>query len=119
MSNCHSYLRECLATCRGDLASYGQTPAYRASRQRLPERALVSGHLSLEPLWFAGPFLPYEVTDVLDALGRTVATLVDRTLAAGAHNLVWTGASQSVAGVYVVRAAAEGATVSRRVLVVR
>ena len=69
LTNCKGYLRECVATCRGELPSYGQSSGYRSSQQQMPSDALVSGHLSLEPLWFAGPFLPYEVTDVMDALG--------------------------------------------------
>jgi hypothetical protein len=81
LANCASYLRECLATCRGELPSYGDSAAYRESRERLPEAALVNGHLSLEPLWFTRPFLPYEVTDVFDALGLSALDGVSFALA--------------------------------------
>ena len=56
---------------------------------------------------------------VVDALGRTVASLHDGALAAGAHTLVWEPAGALAAGVYVVRLSGDAGTDARRVLVVR
>lgn len=55
---------------------------------------------------------------VVDALGRTVATLHDGPLAAGAHALAW-DATAMAAGVYVVRLHGDAGEATRRVLVVR
>ena len=62
---------------------------------------------------------------VLDALGRTVAVLLNGPLPAGAHTLTWDGGAGLASGVYVVRLDGgegegddRGVTV-RRVLVVR
>ena len=64
---------------------------------------------------------------VVDALGRTVATLHDGVLAAGAHTLAWDAGRALAAGVYVVRLAGDPGSspaqalgvAARRVLVVR
>ena len=53
---------------------------------------------------------------VYDVLGREVAVLAEGRLAAGTHTLPWeTGPLPG--GVYIARAEAEGASVSRRVTV--
>ncbi|HEX9951331.1 MAG TPA: LamG-like jellyroll fold domain-containing protein [Rubricoccaceae bacterium] len=56
---------------------------------------------------------------VVDALGRTVATLHDGVLPAGAHTLSWDAGRDLAAGVYVVRLAGDAGVAARRVLVVR
>ena len=60
---------------------------------------------------------------VFDASGRQVRTLVDRVLAAGSHPLVWDGcdgAGRSVAaGIYWIRARAEGRQLSERMVLAR
>ncbi len=55
---------------------------------------------------------------VVDALGRTVATLHDGPLGAGAHALAW-DARTAAAGAYVVRLSDGADEQTRRVLVVR
>ena len=56
--------------------------------------------------------------EVFDALGRTVATLVDRELPAGAHSIDWNGGSLST-GVYVYTLRAGDTVESRRMVIVR
>jgi hypothetical protein len=56
--------------------------------------------------------------EVFDGLGRRVATLHDGALEAGAHALTLDAAGLP-AGVYVVRATGEAATVTRRAVLVR
>jgi hypothetical protein len=55
---------------------------------------------------------------VYDALGREAGVLADGMHAAGTHALVW-DASALASGVYVVRLDTEGASLTRRVLLVR
>ncbi|HEX8298817.1 MAG TPA: LamG-like jellyroll fold domain-containing protein, partial [Rubricoccaceae bacterium] len=56
---------------------------------------------------------------VVDALGRTIATLHDGVLAAGAHTLAWGAGRDLAAGVYVVRLSGDAGVAARRVLIVR
>ncbi len=57
---------------------------------------------------------------VFDAQGRTVATLLDRTLAAGVHDVQWNGAGaqggRAPAGVYFIRARAGAGQAVRKVI---
>ena len=55
---------------------------------------------------------------VHDVAGRRVATLVDGTLAAGAHEAEWVGAGAGP-GLYFVRLEADGRSVTRRIARVR
>lgn len=50
--------------------------------------------------------------DVFDALGRSVAVLLDRPLAAGRHQLAFDGRGLAP-GLYLIRATADGETVAR------
>jgi hypothetical protein len=60
---------------------------------------------------------------VYDVLGRRVATLVDRELAAGTHTVRWDGRSTTGAqvgsGVYFVRMRAGDFTTTRRLMLVK
>ena len=56
---------------------------------------------------------------VVDALGRSVATLHDGPLSAGSHTLAWDASAALASGVYVVRLSGDAGVSARRVLVVR
>ncbi len=56
---------------------------------------------------------------VVDALGRTVATLHDGPLPAGTSVLTWEATDALAAGVYLVRLSSDAGTEVRRILVVR
>ncbi len=56
--------------------------------------------------------------EILDLRGRRVAVLVDGPLAAGAHHFTWQPAGEA-SGVYVARLAADGACVTRRLVLLR
>jgi hypothetical protein len=68
-----------------------------------------------------------EATDVTasiyDVMGRKVATLVDQSLPAGSHDIVWQGRGQSgralASGVYFMRLTAGERTATRRLTIVR
>ncbi len=53
---------------------------------------------------------------VLDLLGKTVGTIVNAPMAAGAHSLSWTPAGNVPSGVYFIRVAAPEGTLAKRVL---
>jgi hypothetical protein len=55
---------------------------------------------------------------VYDARGRVVATLVDRDLAAGSHSVRFDGRGLA-SGLYLCRLEADGATVTRKMMLVR
>ena len=56
---------------------------------------------------------------VVDALGRTIATLHDGPLSAGSHTLAWDASAALASGVYVVRLSGDAGASARRVLIVR
>jgi flagellar hook assembly protein FlgD len=63
------------------------------------------------------------IVTVHDVAGRRVATLANRTFAAGRHTLSWNGVDETgtvtPAGVYFVRAATDEASVGRRITRIR
>ena len=61
--------------------------------------------------------------NVYDALGKEVATLMDRVVGAGVHEVVWDGRSAEgsavASGVYLYRVEAEEASVAQKMLLVK
>jgi len=59
--------------------------------------------------------------DLVDSLGRRVATLVQGRYPAGEHHVDWAGGTprRSASGIYYVRLTAEGRVLTRRVVLVR
>lgn len=111
------------------LANTGAVYVYGAPVATAAEAGLPAGSFAFSP---AGPTpfrertafaLTLEAAQpvtvaVYDVLGRRVAVLHDGPLAAGAHRLVWE-AGAAAAGVYVVRAVGEAATMAHRVVHLR
>jgi len=60
---------------------------------------------------------------IYDARGRLVRTLVDGTLAAGSHSIIWNGTDESggrvASGVYFYRIAADKKTATKKILLLR
>lgn len=70
ISNSTGYLRECLAACSNSQLSLASQASYRAGRDKLPARSLLSGFVNVGPLCGAfAPLLPYEISDIFAALG--------------------------------------------------
>ncbi len=85
------------------------TPALALGLEPNPTAGAVTVHVTVP----GGPVR----LDVLDALGRRVATLTDGTLAAGGHAVSWEP-SRAAPGVYVVRLVAGGTVATQRLTLV-
>ncbi len=96
----------------------GTTSAADDPSRAAPTLALASVHPSRGSvaLRLALPVADAARLDILDALGRRVATLVDGPLGAGEHAVRW-DASRAAAGVYVARLTAGGAARAVRIVV--
>jgi hypothetical protein len=72
---------------------------------------------------FDVPAETHAVLEVFDVQGRRVARLLDRTVSAGPHDVSWDGRDaeghDASTGVYLYRLKAAGATLNRRMVLLR
>ncbi len=93
-----------------------------ASAQAAPEAVTIDAAYpnptrSRATVRFSTPTDGVATVEVLDLLGRRVATLVDGPVPAGTHEAVWSG--DAAPGVYVVRLSADGVQQTARLTVIR
>ncbi len=99
-----------------------------ANLETIPERYSLDGNYPnpfnpATTIRYSAPSEGHVRLDVMDVLGRRVATLVDETMTAGHHEVVWNGLNEggaSVAsGVYFARLQTSGAVMTQRMLLMK
>jgi len=113
-----------LAVMGGTSVDWSSTGDARAlAESKLSLRLLSANPANAMRLAYALPSPTSVRLTVHDVTGRTVATLTDQVMAAGAHEVAWNGrddAGSSVRpGVYFARLAAAGQETSRKLLLVQ